>query len=335
MGRRLDKDDYTIAWICALDVEVTAAVAILDKQHDPQPQDEADKNAYILGEVGDYNIVIACLQAGSYGTTSAAVAVTGLCRSFPSVTACLMVGIGGGAPFLPQRDIRLGDIVVSEPVAGIGLGGVGGVLQYDFGKTVEGGEFVHTGVLNKPPELFLTTLTKLKAEYPERIFNKNVIDKILKKESTAPKFARPPNDSDRLFQSEYAHPDKDISCDKCNFSDVVQRPLRARYQSEPYLHYGLIASGNQVMKDSITRDKLTKDTGVLCFEMEAAGLMDKLPSLVIRGICDYSDSHKNKIWQPYAALAAAAFARELLTRLPHRGMNKPIKVELLWSTSFR
>ncbi|KAF3190614.1 hypothetical protein TWF788_008135 [Orbilia oligospora] len=258
MGRRLDKDDYTIAWICALDVEVTAAVAILDKQHDPQPQDEADKNAYILGEVGDYNIVIACLQAGSYGTTSAAVAVTGLCRSFPSVTACLMVGIGGGAPFLPQRDIRLGDIVVSEPVAGIGLGGVGGVLQYDFGKTVEDGKFVHTGVLNKPPELFLTTLTKLKAEYPEKIFSKNIIDKILKRESTAPKFARPPDDSDRLFQSEYAHPDKDVSCDRCNISDVVQRPTRARYQSEPYLHYGLIASGNQVMKDSITRDKLKK-----------------------------------------------------------------------------
>ncbi|KAF3230073.1 hypothetical protein TWF191_000313 [Orbilia oligospora] len=258
MGRRLDKDDYTIAWICALDVEVTAAVAILDKQHDPQPQDEADKNAYILGEVGDYNIVIACLQAGSYGTTSAAVAVTGLCRSFPSVTACLMVGIGGGAPFLPQRDIRLGDIVVSEPVAGIGLGGVGGVLQYDFGKTVEDGKFVHTGVLNKPPELFLTTLTKLKAEYPEKIFSKNIINKILKRESTAPKFARPPDDSDRLFQSEYAHPDKDVSCDRCNVSDVVQRPIRARYQSEPYLHYGLIASGNQVMKDSITRDKLKK-----------------------------------------------------------------------------
>ncbi|KAK6499548.1 hypothetical protein TWF506_004177 [Arthrobotrys conoides] len=318
MSRRLEKDDYTIAWICALDVEVTAAVAILDKQHDPQPQDKADKNAYILGEVGDYNIVIACLQAGSYGTTSAAVAVTGLCRSFPSVTACLMVGIGGGAPFLPQRDIRLGDIVVSEPVAGIGLGGVGGVLQYDFGKTVEDGRFVHTGVLNKPPELFLTTLTKLKAEYPEKIFSKNIIDTVLKRESTAPKFARPPDDSDRLFQSVYAHPDKDVSCDKCNASDVVQRPLRARYQSEPYLHYGLIASGNQVMKDSITRDKLSKDTGVLCFEMEAAGLMDKLPSLVIRGICDYSDTHKNKIWQPYAALAAAAFARELLIRLPHR-----------------
>jgi hypothetical protein len=51
---------------------------------------------------------------------------------------------------------------------------------------------------------------------------------------------------------------------------------------------------------------------VLCFEMEAAGLMNYLPCLVIRGICDYADSHKNKRWQGYAAAAAAAYARELL-----------------------
>jgi hypothetical protein len=29
-------------------------------------------------------------------------------------------------------------------------------------------------------------------------------------------------------------------------------------------------------------------------------------------ICDYTDSHKNKIWQPYAAATAAAFARTVL-----------------------
>jgi nucleoside phosphorylase len=46
--------------------------------------------------------------------------------------------------------------------------------------------------------------------------------------------------------------------------------------------------------------------------MEAAGLMSDFPCLVIRGICDYSDSHKNKAWQEYAAATAAAFAKELL-----------------------
>src|SRR5690606_20569016 len=79
------------------------------------------------------------------------------------------------------------------------------------------------------------------------------------------------------------------------------------------IHYGLIASGNQVMKDAFIRDKLAKEKDILCFEMEAAGLMNHFPCLVIRGICDYSDSHKNKEWQGYAAMTAAAYAKDLLS----------------------
>jgi nucleoside phosphorylase len=50
--------------------------------------------------------------------------------------------------------------------------------------------------------------------------------------------------------------------------------------------------------------------------MEAAGPMDIIPCLPIRGICDYSDSHKNKEWQRYAAATAAAYARELIEEIP-------------------
>jgi nucleoside phosphorylase len=82
------------------------------------------------------------------------------------------------------------------------------------------------------------------------------------------------------------------------------------------IHYGLIASGDQVIKDSEIRDSLAQQHGILCFEMEAAGLMDELPTLVIRGICDYCDSHKNKRWQGYAALAAAAYAKVFLSGIP-------------------
>jgi nucleoside phosphorylase len=55
---------------------------------------------------------------------------------------------------------------------------------------------------------------------------------------------------------------------------------------------------------------------VLCFEMEAAGLINSFPYLVIRGICDYADSYKNKRWQPYAAGIAAVYAKELLLVIP-------------------
>lgn len=82
------------------------------------------------------------------------------------------------------------------------------------------------------------------------------------------------------------------------------------------IHHGGIASGNQVMKHAETRDKIAQAFDVICFEMEAAGLMDYCPCLVIRGICDYADSHKNKQWQEYAAAAAAAYARELLEEMP-------------------
>jgi nucleoside phosphorylase len=49
--------------------------------------------------------------------------------------------------------------------------------------------------------------------------------------------------------------------------------------------------------------------------MEAAGLMNNFPCAVIRGICDYADSHKNKLWQPYAAATAAAYAKYLLSQI--------------------
>ncbi|EED12794.1 wd40 protein, putative [Talaromyces stipitatus ATCC 10500] len=99
------------------------------------------------------------------------------------------------------------------------------------------------------------------------------------------------------------------------------RPDRSDEDDNPAIHYGLIASANQLMKDALVRDKLSAEKDVLCFEMEAAGLMNHFPCLVIRGICDYSDSHKNKEWQGYAAMAAAAYAKDLLSRI------LPIKIE--------
>ena len=79
----------------------------------------------------------------------------------------------------------------------------------------------------------------------------------------------------------------DNACDNCEISGLVTRPAPDR--RDPVIRYGLIASGNQVIKDGGTRDRLGQELGMLCFEMEAAGLMDNYPCLVIRGICDYAD----------------------------------------------
>ena len=102
-------------------------------------------------------------------------------------------------------------------------------------------------------------------------------------------------------------------------SSIVIRQPREDDDDDPAIHYGLIASGNSLMKDAKIRDRLAKEKNILCFEMEAAGIMNRFPCMVIRGICDYSDSRKNKDWQGYAALTAAAYAKDLLKEiLPHR-----------------
>ena len=54
----------------------------------------------------------------------------------------------------------------------------------------------------------------------------------------------------------------------------------------------------------------------LCFEMEAAGVLNNLPCLVIQGVRDYADGHKTLGWQRYAAMTAAAHAKEILRFVP-------------------
>jgi nucleoside phosphorylase len=82
------------------------------------------------------------------------------------------------------------------------------------------------------------------------------------------------------------------------------------------------------MRDAAERYKVSSELGgVLCFEMEAAGLMNSFPCLVIRGICDYADSHKNKRWQAYAAGAAAAYAKKVLSVIPIAEVAKSRTVE--------
>ncbi|KAJ5494646.1 TPR repeat protein [Penicillium fimorum] len=132
--------------------------------------------------------------------------------------------------------------------------------------------------------------------------------------SNLPKFSRENAGSDVLFEAEYNHVEGN-SCVSCVTARNIQR--KERPNGTPMVHYGTIASGNQVVRDSVERDKVSSEfEGVLCFEMEAAGLMNNFPCLVIRGICDYSDSHKNDRWQPYAAGTAAAYAKELLLVIP-------------------
>ncbi|KAN0069115.1 hypothetical protein V8E54_012744, partial [Elaphomyces granulatus] len=307
---------YTVGWICAISTEYVAAKAFLDEMHErPEILSRNDSNDYTLGEVAGHNVVVAVLPDGEYGTSSAASVAIDMLRSFPDIRIGLMVGIGGGAPSR-KNDIRLGDIVVSTPRSD-----QGGVFQYDFGKTIQGQSFQPTGFLNQPPTVLRTAVNGLKAEYETEGHQlEDAINGTLeKKPKLRKKYKRPDPDSDRLYQSHVLHlPNDESSCAiSCgdNPSNLILRAERTEDEDNPMIHYGLIASGNQLMKDALIRDNLAVEKNVLCFEMEAAGLMNRFPCLVIRGICDYADSHKNKDWQGYAAMAAAAYTNALLRRI--------------------
>ena len=258
----------------------------------------------------------------------------------------------------------------------------GGVVKYDRGKVVAGGEFEHTGLLNAPPAILTKAVTTLRAKYETQRnaisrYISEMIEKMLKSENANPDFEdmykHPGFEYDQLFEAAYEHTtpgqihdtrnpdraagigsataflvwcwgsillrypvllcaalygslfgtsqkiqdtprntldDSKLLCPNCDKARLVRR--NPRRTNDPVIHYGIIASADRVMRHGITREKLREKYGVLCFEMEAAGLMNDFPCLVIRGICDYSDTHKHKVWQRYAAATAAAYAKELL-----------------------
>ncbi|OAX84348.1 hypothetical protein ACJ72_01291 [Emergomyces africanus] len=297
------RDDYTVGWICALPLEMAAAKATLDHIYDDLPADLGlnDSNAYVLGRLNGHNIVVACLPFGVYGTTSAATVAAQMLASFTSIRFSLMVGIGAGVPGT-KEDVRLGDIVVSSHrLRGQGL----------------------FSALNKPSTLLLTAAGKVETN---NILGESqipsYINKILKKDPLV--FRHPGTEQDFVFDPNYDHiakPGDDGSCDQCDPGRLLHREPRG--SQNPKVHYGLVASGNQVMRHGGTRDKLAREHGILCFEMEAAGLMDITQCLVIRGICDYADSHKTKVWQGYAAAAAAAYANEILSLIPPSPKPRP------------
>lgn len=185
---------------------------------------------------------------------------------------------------------------------------LGGLFHSDMGRW-ENGEFKLASHLNRPPEILLKGLTRLESDH--ELEKGEMLNYI---RSAIPAYQFPGRETDHLFQSEWDHIEGD-DCSACLATEGMKTHQRLdRNTDNPVVHFGLIASGNQLMRCPKRRDELRDEWKVACFEMEAAGLMnmDHFPCLVIRGISDYADSHKNDIWQKYASLTAAAYAKDLL-----------------------
>ncbi|TGO13769.1 hypothetical protein BPAE_0711g00020 [Botrytis paeoniae] len=343
-SRSFEHADYTVKWIYALPkTELMVAGAILNEEHPVLPAaDPGDTNVYLLGEIGSHNVVIAYLPAENTGKVLTAIVAKDMLRSFKSIRFGLMVGVGGGAPSCieansgtgegsededdededeeeveKKEDIRLRDVVIS-----LHSKSSQAVVQYDFGKSLQGGEFFQTGTLNKPPNILLNAIGMLQGQYVRKGGN-NLSEHLTRMVSTnlglARKFEYQGSGKDRLFKRNVGHVNgKKICKTCCGPADINLVKRRQRGDTSPVLHYGTIGSADQVMKDSVLRDLWAEEKNIIYFEMEAA---------VIQGICDYTDSYKNKIWQPYTAAIIAAYAKELLRVIPGQAVMNMSPIE--------
>ncbi|KAF2822340.1 purine and uridine phosphorylase [Ophiobolus disseminans] len=311
---------FTIGWICPLPLEKEAARLVLDEEY---PQEEVQyQNVYYLGGcIGEHKVVIGVQRR--IGLTGAAILAEKMRAGFPNIKYFLLVGIAGGVPrYGPAgavSEIVLGDVVVSSP-----RGNHGGVLQYDKGAWEGQGQLNYRGHTNGVPGDLMAAVNNFRAEG----WSKTNITEVLKQmrgklnQEQKHQYDDPGPGRDRLFQDTYEHKGTELNdCKTCCDADYVDsrydRGDRAtRLVDRPSVHFGNIASSNQLQISAVERNRVQQEHDVICFEMEAAGVMDEYPCVVVRGICDYADSHKNKGWQNYAAATAAAYAKGLLSRIP-------------------
>ncbi|PWY94657.1 purine and uridine phosphorylase [Aspergillus sclerotioniger CBS 115572] len=315
-------DDYRVGWLCTTPIEVNAARTMLDVEHGSLPTDQADDNSYILGEINRHTVVIA--YPALYAQTNAPHVVSNMLSAFPRIRFGLSVGICGAAPSEPDlvnplEDIRLGDVVVAEPGESHN-----GVCYYDSDLLETQNVFETNFRVRKPPAILQRAMRKLKSDHVlgnsqmVNYYNQAVTQRAAQLPLLAP-YQFPGWNYDRLFEWDYAHATTagNNGCAQCDPTRLVVRGNRRSV--DPVVHYGLIACGQTPLQSGAVRNRLRNsavernlDHDIYCFDTEAAGLGNKFSCVLIRGICDYSDGHRNKIWEPYAAVTAAAYAKDLL-----------------------
>ena len=333
MRQPADRESFHVALICALPLEADAVALLFDPRDrggDPYGRTGGDTNSYITGRFGGHNVVLVVLPG--MGTTDAAVATASLRSSYPRLKLALLVGICGGVPKVDGYDVFLGDVVVSRSI-----------IRYDYGRQYPGRFVIKDSVedrLGRPNTEIRSLLAGFQTELVrERLQGKAT--EYLKQLQTAAiqkdrrtKYQNPGPAEDRLYLPQYAHRHRK-SCDVClagtSFCEAASKAScedlgcdknasetrRKRTQDDGYqtqILIGRVGSGNAVMKSGVDRNRIAAEHGLIGFEMEGAGTWDQVPCIVVKGVCDYADSHKDKKWQPFAAATAASVAKAMLER---------------------
>jgi nucleoside phosphorylase len=285
---------------------------MLDEEHSIPPYDtHYDENTYICGTINGHAVVIATCPPGETGNVNAGRLTGAMFKTFPNIRMAVLVGIGGGIPRPPLSgdpldDVRLGDVVVGWPGDGQPA-----CVNYERGRSKVNG-FEMLGTMQNPDWRLINALGILASNH--ELSRATFQDQLARMEKYK-KFAYPGHEHDILFKASYHHVgDYGSGCHHCDLSNVIDRPPRSEtHKNKLVFHRGRIATGNSVIQDGEQRDQIgARCDGALCIEMEAAGVDVNRRCLVVRGISDYADSHKNDTWRAYAAGTAAAFTRELL-----------------------
>lgn len=308
--RPTTRDGFSILIICALPLEANAVLALFDHHwdNDGPPFDKApgDPNAYSTGTIGRHNVVVAHMS-GMGKVNSAAVANS--CRmSFINIKLALLVGITGIVPFdADGKDIFLGDVIISE-----------GVIQYDLGRQHED-RFTRKNTLldslGRPNAEIRAILAKLKGLRSRRSLCADMagyldtlrLDPLLAAE-------HPGIEYDMLFEANHQRLcENETGHSAGHGGNLVQRRRpKDTTDLQPAIHFGLIGSGDLVMRSGKHRDDIAREEGVIAFESESAGIWDTYPCVVIKGGCNYADGHENKRFQIYSAATAAACMKAFL-----------------------
>jgi nucleoside phosphorylase len=328
--RPRSRADFAIAIICALPLEADAVEVLFEETYDrlgkfygKQP---GDANAYINGRIGNHDVVLCYMPR--MGKGSAASVASSLRVSYTGVQLALVVGICGGVPSYPSAssndtEIFLGDVIISDAV-----------VEYDFGRQYPSGfqrkTDGHKDMLGGPDREIRTLLTGLKAIQARNNFQDEMLQQLYRFQKSDARWRRPDGLNDLLFEASYHHKhyskDSSAMCrcfDGDSLDDICEEALENSCDSlgcdsnrvnrrrdgpnttKISVHIGKVASADTVMKSGEHRDQIVRKERVIGFEMEGAGVWDNIPCIIIKGVCDYADSHKNKNWQDYAAATAA------------------------------
>ncbi|KAL4874883.1 nucleoside phosphorylase domain-containing protein [Aspergillus karnatakaensis] len=276
------------------------------------------------------------------GNIDSAAAASAIRATFPAIHLILVVGVCGVNPKL--RDENGGEVLLGDVIISTGLVKAGSGRQYEDGVALR-------RQTELPPHVdvraFLQKLQSAKTTDRLRTRTASYTSTLL--ESFNKEGMRPVPTEDKLFPSGYRHKHQNPDiCDVCALchgnSDAVcldasvssceelgcddtllitRRRLQdatskvsgnsdiANAQS-PTLWFGPFASAEFVMKSGHHRDKLARENHVVAFEMEGGGTWEFLPTIIVKGACDYADSHKHKAWQQYSATTAAACAKAMV-----------------------